>query len=306
MGLKVIPHSWEALWQRSEEQHCLFDPISLSIPLSAPIPIKKRVIRLRESQALTHPSSLYKMSIRPEVNWNASWPRKHRSLLNVMMINRSNWPGSMRDGKHRWLRRLMPPFKKSSQLSSANLIKLLPWCVSSTVPLHYMRDVLPTTTHYEEHIPSTITVPKPDSSPALGPSDSPACPTGTLPLPVPPYQLSLLLALPLWDTHLLSSLPVPPRKSGTALPVVHSAIIMTRGPMLTPKILRLGVNTALHMVMKTCPNWYQRPDLSLNNEGRNLPTPLLVQLGPTLILMTELQWEAQGVPEIRPHPTQTC
>ena len=41
-------------------------------------------------------------------------PRKHRSWVIIMMINRSNWPGGMRDSKHRWLRRLMPPFKKSS------------------------------------------------------------------------------------------------------------------------------------------------------------------------------------------------
>ena len=36
MGLKVFPQFQEALWQSSEEEHCLSDLISLLIPLSAP------------------------------------------------------------------------------------------------------------------------------------------------------------------------------------------------------------------------------------------------------------------------------
>ena len=35
MGLKVFPQFQEALWQSSEEEHCLSDPISLSIPILA-------------------------------------------------------------------------------------------------------------------------------------------------------------------------------------------------------------------------------------------------------------------------------
>ena len=83
-----------------------------------PIPIKRRASRWREGQAFTHSSSFNKMSIRPELSWKVNWPRKHRSWFIIMMINRSNWPGSMRDGKHGWLRRLMPPFRKSSPSQS--------------------------------------------------------------------------------------------------------------------------------------------------------------------------------------------
>ena len=36
LGLKVFPHFQEALWQSSEEQHYLSNPISLSFPLLAP------------------------------------------------------------------------------------------------------------------------------------------------------------------------------------------------------------------------------------------------------------------------------
>ena len=73
-----------------------------------------------------------------------------------------------------------------SQANLTNSIKLLPWCVSSTFPFHYMSEVLATTMQQNEDIPATITVPKLEGSLALGPSNSPAYQTGTLPLPVPP------------------------------------------------------------------------------------------------------------------------
>ena len=72
-----------------------------------------------------------------------------------------------------------------SQVSSTDSIKLLPWCISSTVPLCYMSRVLATAMQQHD-IPATTTVSEPDGSPALAPSSSPACPTRTPPLPVPP------------------------------------------------------------------------------------------------------------------------
>ena len=41
MEFKVFPHFQEALWQSSEDKHCLSDLISLSIPLSAPHPYQE-------------------------------------------------------------------------------------------------------------------------------------------------------------------------------------------------------------------------------------------------------------------------
>ena len=63
--------------------------------------------------------------------------------------------------------------------------------------------------------------------------------------------------------------------------VAYLVIIMTRGSMLTPKRSRPGVTIALHRVMRTGPNWYQKlgPTLA-NNKGRNLPPALPVQPGP--------------------------
>ena len=56
--------------------------------------------------------------------------------------------------------------------------------------------------------------------------------------------------------------------------LAHSVIIMTRGPVLNPKRSKLGVNTALHRAMRTCPNWHWKLGQALtNNKGRNLPAP---------------------------------
>ena len=71
-------------------------------------------------------------------------------------------------------------------VSSTDSIKLLPWCFSFTVPLHYMSDVLATAMQKEEDILVTISASKLEGSQALEPSDSLAPWTETLPLPVPP------------------------------------------------------------------------------------------------------------------------
>ena len=48
---------------------------------------------------------------------------------------------------------------------------------------------------------------------------------------------------------------------------------MTRGPLLAPQRLRLGVNTALLGVTKTCLNEYQRLDPAFNKKSGNLAVP---------------------------------
>ena len=139
------------------------------------------------------------MSIKPKLSWSVSWPRKHRSWLKDITITRSNCPGGMGGGQHRWLNRQMPTFKRSfPQASLTDSIKLLPWCVSSTIPLHYMSNALATATEQEEVIPVSIAVPKPEGSQAQDPSDSPAHQTETPPLPVP-----LLLDIPFVGTALV-------------------------------------------------------------------------------------------------------
>ena len=77
------------------------------------ISVKKRAPRQREDWAFTQPSSSSKMSIKPELSWNVSWSRKHRSWLEDTVIGRSNLPGDVKGGQHGWLNRQMPLFKRS-------------------------------------------------------------------------------------------------------------------------------------------------------------------------------------------------
>ena len=70
----------------------------------------------------------------------------------------------------------------------------------------------------------------------------------------------LLRAPLLWGTHSLSPLLALHRKSRAALLAGHSVIIMARESRSIPYRWRSGVSTALHGVMITCPNYYQRPD----------------------------------------------
>ena len=68
-----------------------------------------------------------------------------------------------------------------SMVSLADLIKLLPWHVSSAVPFCYVGEALATTVQQGENVQSTTAAPQPEGSLAPGPLSSPAHPTGTLP-----------------------------------------------------------------------------------------------------------------------------
>ena len=69
--------------------------------------------------------------------------------------------------------------------SLATSIKLLPWCISFTVPSHYMSGALVNTTQQGKNVPATTVAVKLGESPTLGSSSSPAYLTDTLPPPAP-------------------------------------------------------------------------------------------------------------------------
>ena len=71
-------------------------------------------------------------------------------------------------------------------------IKLLPGCISSTVPSQYISEALATAMQLGKNAPATTTAPKPEESTTPGPSRSPACHSET-----PPPIIPLLPDLPL-------------------------------------------------------------------------------------------------------------
>ena len=181
-----------------------------------------------------------------------------------------------------------------SETSSADLVKLLPWYISSAVPLCYMNEVLATAALQREDVPATTTKPKLECLQALAPRQFSSSNLDSISSSAS-LRISPLLALPQLDAHLPDSLLAPCRKSGTVLPAACSVINTTNEPMLTPKWLRLGVNTALQRAMRICPNCHWRLDPALNHKGRNLP----VQPRPLLIWAIVQWWEPQGVLGIR-------
>ena len=119
--------------------------------------------------------------------------------------------------------------------SSANSVKLLPWCISPSIPFHYMDDALVTAMWQGRNAPATMAAPKPEEPPTQGLSSSPVHQTETPPpiIPLLPYIL-FMSTLP-WGTHSLSPLPTLCRKSGTTLPVALSVITAVRGPTSIPQ-----------------------------------------------------------------------
>ena len=119
--LEMYLHLPEILWESSEEECHLPDPISLSVPTLAPPPCLEEGTQTEEEsdchpastqmeggQAITQPSSFCRMLIKPELNRNMNSSRKYRNLLKDMIISKPNRPGGMQSSGHRWLTRLMP------------------------------------------------------------------------------------------------------------------------------------------------------------------------------------------------------
>ena len=188
--------------------------------------------------------------------------------------------------------------------SPAKSIKLLSWCISTTVPTCYISEALATTTQQGKGALATAVVPELEDSPAPGSPSSPACLASTPPSPAP----------------LLPDLPFVGTPHGVPILQVHCWHLTEKvGPL--PQWLTwwsswqedlcwfprggFRVNTVLHGAMKTCLNWYWRLDPALNNESRNLLALLPVQPGPLLILMMGQLQEAHGVLGIKPHWTPT-
>ena len=157
-------------------------------------------------------------------------------------------------------------------------MKLLPWCISMTVPLHYIRRAV-TIAAWQDEGASTVSdphptasEPKPHGSPAPGPSSGLTPLPGTSPLPGSFYQTSPWQTLPWWGTPFWTPQPFPLGESETTVPVVHQNIT-PRGPLSAPQTLKQGPIPGQLCMNKTCLNqlWKLDPVPALNKEGENLP-----------------------------------
>ena len=134
--------------------------------------------------------------------------------------------------------------------SLVDSVKLLPWCISSSVLLHYMDDALAPTPRQGGDSPAVQEKP-----PNPRPPSSPACLMET----PPPIVLLLLnitsVGTPPWGTHFSSPLLALHRKNGTILPVAASAIIRVRGPASIPQRHHCGANVIMpELVLEAGPS----------------------------------------------------
>ena len=180
-----------------------------------PILIEKRAHRPGRGLNSTQLWGGYKTSPRPKLNLNDGRPMNRRGWLGNTRTDKLGWPGNMRTCELRWLKSWTPPYGRSSEMSSTNLVRLLPWCISTTanpctIPICYMNEVLATTVQWRADAPMPTTTPESKGSQALGSTSSPAHQTGTPPLPVLPMSdIPPIGTPPIW--HSLIRLIIDPQ-----------------------------------------------------------------------------------------------
>ena len=212
-----IPPLPEFLWDSLDEEHCLFDPISLSVPLPAPPPQLEEGIQAKGGLD-SHPISTQTegLGYHPSLKllWEANQARtqleyeliketqelaescKHKQAKQAK--RHSRWRAQMIDQTDATLQEVL------SQVSLMEAVKLLPWCISTVVPFCYISRAATAAAQQDKGILiisrpcPTVPEPEPHDSPVLGPSGVLTPPPVTFPLPV-----SSLPDIPLAGTPLL-------------------------------------------------------------------------------------------------------
>ena len=141
-----------------------------------------------------------------------------------------------------------------SMTGLAESIKLLPWCISTGIPLCHMGDALMATEQQGKTAPATADANGPEEPSAPGLSSSPACSLETLPPAIPfppdlPFEGAPSVGCPFFE-----SLAGPSQKMMVYSPSGPFSTFMARKNRFIPQKWRLGVNTSLHGPMTTCLN----------------------------------------------------
>ena len=193
-----------------------------------------------------------------------------------------------------------------SQVSSSNSIKLLPWCVFFSVPLHYMSRVLATTMEQDEDVPATTTASESEGSLAPGPSSSQAHPTRTPQPPVTPLQDILSVGTPPMGCPFAEFLASPKQKKQACSTSGSLSNHCDKRVCVDSQEVEARSEHSSAQCNEDTPKLVLEAGPSFNKQQGQGPisTPL-VKPEPPLILMMVLWQEAQGVPGIRPYLTQT-
>ena len=150
-----------------------------------------------------------------------------------------------------------------SETSSIDLVRLLPWCISSAtnpdnLPTYYMSESLATNMQQRVEAPTATTTPESGGPQALDSMSSPVGQTETLPLPILPLSNIPLISTPSVGHSLVRLFIDPQHTKQDCSPMVPLMINLVRG--LMPKLPKpkSAVGTAHHRVTENCLKHQQR------------------------------------------------
>ena len=153
MGFKMYPHSQEVLWKSSEEEDYLSDPVLLSIPLSTLLAHQEHGTEMEEELGY-HPAlqqlqdfNQARVHLECELGQEAQKlaQRYNDHMIKLAKKHEMKWARMTQEGNAT----IQEVF---SVMSLTDSIKLLPLCVSSTVPFCYVGEALATTMQQSKNI----------------------------------------------------------------------------------------------------------------------------------------------------------
>ena len=120
-------------------------------------------------------------------------------------------------------------YKVFSDISSANSVRLIPWCISTAaspnvIPIHHLREALATALQLGVDAPAVTPAPVSEGPHALAPTGSPVCHSETPPPPILLLSDIPYISNPQYDVCMLGSSSIPSMQSGIVPPMVHPMI----------------------------------------------------------------------------------
>ena len=206
--LKLYPILQEALWESSEEDHCLLDPVLLSVT-SSPFFLHQQESSQTEEGPSLRPALVQLQSVtqaRAQLEWELAYEweglaRKYEDQQTKLATKHEHQRATMAAKHEEWWARMGEEvdttfWKVFSETSSIDSVRLLPWCVSGALLACYKSEALATTVQQKVEAPMAANTPESWGPQALVSTSSPVCQMETLPLPILPLSNIPLIGTP--------------------------------------------------------------------------------------------------------------
>ena len=191
-GYRTYPLSQGVLWKCSKEPCHLSNPVSLSMPSPAPPPHLEEGIQMEGKLGYNPALQCLQDFDKARAQLESKQSEEAQKLdckYNARQIkmerrHEQEWARMAQEGDHTFQ-------EVFSMTSLAKSVKLLPWCISTSIPLCHMDDALVAAKQQGKTAPTTVGATKLEEPSAPGLSSSPATSLESLP-PAIPLLLDLL------------------------------------------------------------------------------------------------------------------